>query len=68
MILEFDTTIVAVEATLQETQVVKDRKSPYITVRQKRKRNNLVYLSIGSNLNNPTMPDNRIKKGLKKSG
>lgn len=55
LLLNFDTTIIAVEAILQETPVVKDRKSPYIAVRQKRKRNNLVYLSIGSNLNNPTV-------------
>lgn len=50
LLLDYDQSIVSVDLTLKKPQAPIEGNFAYMAVRQKRKRNNLVYLSIGSNL------------------
>lgn len=52
-VLNFDQRINAVDLTLKKPQAPIEGDFAYMAVRQKRKRNNLVYLSLGSNLGDP---------------
>ncbi|HHT25161.1 MAG TPA: 2-amino-4-hydroxy-6-hydroxymethyldihydropteridine diphosphokinase [Clostridiaceae bacterium] len=52
-ILKFDSRILNVDLTLKKPQAPIAGDFAYMAVRQQRKRYNLVYLSIGSNLNDP---------------
>lgn len=52
-LLNFDQKIISVDLTLKKPQAPIDGDFEYMAVRQHRKRKNLVYLSLGSNLNQP---------------
>ncbi len=52
LLFEFDSKIVAIDIVLKKPDAPIDGQFGYMAVHQKRKRYNLVYLSLGSNLGN----------------
>ncbi len=50
LLLDYDASIVSADLTLKKPEAPIEGQFAYMAVREKRKRNNLVYLSLGSNL------------------